>query len=373
MPFFTAIILFLFGISTVAAQQAAAPAEGFAPLFNGRDLTGWVEMGEPGAFVVEDGTLFLEQPQNYPNWLRTESEYENFILRLEYLMAGWCETGIFIQAPLYGNLSDTGLKIHLKHERSNQGSRSTGGIYDVLAPITIANHPQGEWNALEVSMNWPRLRVTLNGTVVQDVNLESSEDLRWRRRRGYLGFDDLNCRIRYRNIQIRTLPDRERSWTSLFNGRDLTGWEIQGDAHWTVEDGKIVSADGDGFLITRDSFGPFEFETYFRTTPHANGGVFYRWTEERRGYEIQIYNVPGATNPTGSIYGRVGARELPCRDGDWCLLRFISDGAHTRVWVNGRRVAESFSLTLPDGGRVALQMHSRGRIEYLNPRIRALE
>ena len=46
-------------------------AQDFKPLFNGRDLSGWVEMGRPGAYVVEEGTLVLKTPQNFPNWLLT--------------------------------------------------------------------------------------------------------------------------------------------------------------------------------------------------------------------------------------------------------------------------------------------------------------
>ena len=53
-------------------------------------------------------------------------------------------------------------------------------------------------------------------------------------------------------------------------------------------------------------------------------------------------------------------------------MRFVSDGAYTRVWVNGKIVAESHGLKLPDQGRPGFQMHSQGRIEYADPRIRPL-
>jgi len=42
------------------------------------------------------------------------------------------------------------------------------------------------------------------------------------------------------------------------------------------------------------------------------------------------------------------------------------------VWVNGKKVAESHGLRLPDHGRIGLQMHSDGRVEYLDPKIRLL-
>ena len=342
------------------------------PLFNGRDLSGWIEMGRPGAFVVEEGTLLLKTPQNFPNWLRTEKEYENFHLKLEYMMSGWCETGIFLHAPLHGGLAESGLKIHLRHDRTEEGARSNGAIYDVAAPLAFGNKPAKEWNSLEVHLDWPTLRVKVNDILIQDLNMELSEALRSRSRRVYIGLDDLNCRIRYRNIAIRELPDKDRKWTLLFNGTDLKGWTSQGNGHWAVEKGMIVGSDGDGFLFTDDSFSAFEFRTYFRTTPQANGGLYYRRSGSFGGYEIQIYNVPGATNPTGSIYGRVPANDLRCRDQEWCEFRLVSDGAYSGVWVNGRKVAESYALKETDQGKVGFQMHSQGRIEYLDPKIRPL-
>jgi hypothetical protein len=74
-------------------------------------------------------------------------------------------------------------------------------------------------------------------------------------------------------------PDTDRPGRALFNGRDLTGWRTEGKVEWAVENGAIVARDGDGYLFTEDSFQAFEFQVYFRTTTHANGGVFYRVTD----------------------------------------------------------------------------------------------
>lgn len=368
-------IILLAALPLLFGERLQAQEDGFAPLFNGRDLSGWVEMGAPGAFVVEEGALVLRNPQNHPNWLRSEREYENFVLKLEYQTLGWSETGIYLHAPLYGKPVQSGLKIHLRHDRADEGARSTGALYDVRAPITFANRPGDAWNRLEIRMDWPELRVLVNDTVVQDVNLALSDELRWRLGAGYLGFEDIGTRIRYRNIQIQELPGSERAWTELFNGRDLTGWQASGQADWRVVDGALVGGGSDGVLATEASFGSFELQTYFRTSPHANGGIFYRMDErpdQPSHYEIQIYNVPTATNPTGSIYGIAPARDAGCRSGEWCLMQLISDGAYSRVLIDGETVAEAARLALPDAGRIGLQNHSKGRIEYRRIRIRSL-
>ncbi|MEX0600729.1 MAG: DUF1080 domain-containing protein, partial [Rhodothermales bacterium] len=108
---------------------------------------------------------------------------------------------------------------------------------------------------------------------------------------------------------------------------------------------------------------------------HANGGIFFRIAERTNAashYEVQIYNVPTATNPTGSIYGVVPASDGGCRSGSWCLLQLISNGPSSYVLINGRLVAASRDLTLPDEGRIAIQHHSQGTIEYKGIRIKPL-
>ena len=364
------LVLILFAPLPATAQ----PDGEFVPLLEGDDLGGWMEMGEPGAFTLSGGVLSLEHPNNYPNWLRSPERYENFVLELEYQPVGWAEGGIYLHAPQYGDPVRSGLKIHLRHDRTREGARSTGALYDVRPPITMANKVGDEWNRLVIHMNWPRLRVSLNDTLIHDVDM-ASDELRDRLREGYIGFEDLGTRFRFRNVRIKELPDTEPAWSALFNGRDLSGWNAEGEAEWTVDEGVLAASGGDGVLSTDEAFSAFEFQTYFRTTPHANGGIFYRMKDRRDlpdHYEIQIYNVPTATNPTGSIYGIVPAADAGCRSEEWCLLQLISDGTNSRVLINGRTVAEAHDLALPDTGRIAIQNHSQGAIEYRGLRIKPL-
>lgn len=365
--------LLLTAVLTTSASTAQE-AE-FVDLFEGNDLSGWVEMEEPGAFEVRDGVLELSNPHNYPNWLRSERTYENFVLELEYQPLGWAEGGIYLHAPLHGDPIKSGVKIHLRHDRTEEGARSTGALYDVRPPIVLANQAGDAWNHLRAEMDWPRLRVWMNDILIHDVQMERDDVLRNRLRSGYLGFEDSNTRFRFRNVRIRELPPSERPWTRLFNGRDLSGWEAGGEAGWTVRDGVLEGGGGDGVLESQQAFSAFEFQTYFRTSAHANGGIFYRRMDRADApshYEIQIYNVPTATNPTGSIYGIVPAADGGCRSGAWCLMQLISDGPYSRVLINGVTVAESNGLVLPDSGRIAIQNHSQGTIEYKGVRIKSL-
>lgn len=55
--------------------------EDFTSLFNGKDLSGWVPMGTPEAFTVKQEAIYTTGAGPYPSWLRSEKQYENFVLR----------------------------------------------------------------------------------------------------------------------------------------------------------------------------------------------------------------------------------------------------------------------------------------------------
>src|SRR5438477_2477984 len=80
--------LALIGALLLAAPSAARagdrPEAGFVPMFNGKDLTGWVNVNcAPGTFFVKDGEIITTgKPTGY---LRTEKQYENFIAEFEWL------------------------------------------------------------------------------------------------------------------------------------------------------------------------------------------------------------------------------------------------------------------------------------------------
>src|SRR5262245_43630699 len=78
----------------VAALTAADDKkdDGFVPLFNGKDLTGWVNVNcAPGTFFVKDGEVVTTgKPTGF---LRTERQYENFVLELEWMHVNKTEVG----------------------------------------------------------------------------------------------------------------------------------------------------------------------------------------------------------------------------------------------------------------------------------------
>jgi len=68
--------------------------------------------------------------------------------------------------------------------------------------------------------------------------------------------------------------------TSLFNGKDLSGWEIYGTEKWYVDDGLLICESGPdkqyGYLATNKSFKDFELTIEFKQEANGNSGVFFR-------------------------------------------------------------------------------------------------
>src|SRR5690606_3949159 len=91
------------------------------------------------------------------------------------------------------------------------------------------------------------------------------------------------------------VPPQSPQAQSLFNGKDLTGWQqfAGKSGNWLVEDNLIVcQGSGGGWLGTEKEYGNFEFEVDYKLKPGGNSGIYIRAPKEghisRVGMEIQI-------------------------------------------------------------------------------------
>jgi hypothetical protein len=360
---FAAVVLCSLSAVSVSAE------EGFTPLFNGKDLTGWVPVGTPDAFTVKNGAIYATGAGPYPSWLRSDRQYENFVLRFEYQTQGWYEGGVLIHTPPDGPGSKLGLKIHLRHDRHEYGSRSPGAIYDVAAPRSIVNLPSGQWNRCEVECDWPLLRISLNGTLIHDINMDANDLLKYRLRRGFIGIQNIGCRAFFRDIQIRPLPDQEH-WTKLLEP-GVDAFDVRGGARWKSENDTLTGSGPDGQATTTRQFeSPFELQVWVKTIVNGNGGVLFNCGGQ--AVEVQCFNAPDSTNPTGSLYDIAPARQVVSHDERWFLLQIFSDGPRAMVLVNGEKVCATDQLKPPYRGGIGFQQHTPGAvIQYRGARIKA--
>ena len=166
---------------------------------------------------------------------------------------------------------------------------------------------------------------------------------------------------------------------SLFNGKDLSGWEIYGTEKWYVEDGLIICESGPdaeyGYLATKNTFKDFELTLEFKQEADGNSGVFFRSSIE--GVEItgwQAEVAPPGHN-SGGIYESYGRGWLikpdPEKDkalkmGEWNTMKIKAVGDKVTTWLNGQMMVEIEDAKIGAAeGSIALQIHSGGGIKVL--------
>src|ERR1041384_161999 len=69
------------------------------------------------------------------------------------------------------------------------------------------------------------------------------------------------------------------AWTKLFNGKDVSNWNVTGNADWRVSDGVIEATKARGFLVSKQSYGDFELRGDIWVTTESNGGFLFRITK----------------------------------------------------------------------------------------------
>ena len=197
----------------------------------------------------------------------------------------------------------------------------------------------------------------------------------------------------------------EPGFTSLFNGKDLTGWKISGAKEsFNVRDGAIVASGPASHLyydgsFRNHSFRNFELKIDVMCRPGSNGGVYVLTQFEEiggnerasgrfpsKGFEIQVYNADGGPR-TGSLYHVVDILDQsPAKDDEWFTQTITVRRETITVKINDKQVV---NWTQPAGwnggpegpgrritgpGTIALQAHDpRGTVFYRNIRIKPLD
>lgn len=165
----------------------------------------------------------------------------------------------------------------------------------------------------------------------------------------------------------------------LFNGKDLSGWEIYGTEKWYVEDGILISESGPdseyGYLGTKEFYKDFELTADFKQERDGNSGIFIRSTFDGTtvsGWQVEVAP-PG--DDTGGIYESYGRGWLikpdPEKDkflkyGDWNTMKVRVVGGHVTTWLNGEQMVEIEDEKIAEGeGSIALQIHSGENLKIM--------
>ncbi len=179
--------------------------EGWIALFDGKTFDGWTITGtNKNGWKINDGVI--EWSEDGGGVVRSRDRYDNFILRLDWKIDAGGNSGVFVRAPRTARASRIGMEVQIEGDHGEPpDNTSTGSLYSQQPPLLAAQNPNGEWNTYEITLDGPKIKVVLNGQVVQDLDTDTHADLKLRLRRGFIGLQDHHNHAAFRNIRIKPL------------------------------------------------------------------------------------------------------------------------------------------------------------------------
>lgn len=181
--------------------------------------------------------------------------------------------------------------------------------------------------------------------------------------------------------------------TSLFNGKDLSGWKVYGTEKWYVEDDLLVCESGPdaeyGYLATEKHYKDFDLTLNFKQEANGNSGVFIRSTIEGTkitGWQVEVAQKRTSIDgdATGGIYESYGRgwlikpdmeKDKNLKVGEWNTMRIKVVGSKVTTWLNGVQMVTFDDDKIGAGkGSIALQIHSGGgiKVKWKNIEIKEL-
>ena len=160
-------------------------------------------------------------------------------------------------------------------------------------------------------------------------------------------------------------PAQSGGWVTLFDGKSLDHWTPIGDANWRIADGAVVADQGEGYLVSKDTYTNFEIRAEFWTSDDANSGIFIRCEDPKSitgktAYEVNIFDQrPDPSYATGAIVGVAKSATVVKAGGKWNTYDIVARGDHFTVTINGVKTVEDGMDAAHKSGHIALQ-HGKG-------------
>jgi hypothetical protein len=380
---------------------AAMPTdEGFKPMFNGKDLTGWQGLVEnpvarssmrlvdlerkqaeanvmiPANWSVKDGCIWFNGKGDNLCYV---AEYGDFEMLVDWKITKAGDSGIYLRGTPQVQIWDT--------SRTDVGAQvGSGGLYNNQVnqskPLKVADNPVGEWNTFRIVMIGEKVSVWLNGELVVDnVIMENY----WNPKipifpKGPIELQAHGTDLAFRDIYVREISEKDYNLTpeekaegyvALFNGRNLDNW-IGNKQSYVAEDGMIVIKPENGSggnLYTEKEYADFIFRFEFLLTPAANNGLGIRAPLEGDaayvGMELQILDntadVYANLQPYqyhGSVYGVIPARRDYLKPlGEWNYEEVSAKGTQIRITLNGTVIVDGDIAGSRDNGTMDHNEH----------------
>ncbi|MAT14694.1 MAG: hypothetical protein CMJ46_05415 [Planctomyces sp.] len=393
---------------------------GFVQLFNGKTLDGWeTHESQPGDwFVSSNGTL--TGTWRGPSYLYSQKTYSCFHLRLEAKINEKGNSGVYFRSsfgperPADAPITPWGNEAQIY---AGSGPHPvTGTLHipdenDQVRTTRKTTYPD-QWFEMEVFAHGRHIQVTVDGEIVADYIYPDDDQQAGRIALQVANEDTV---VEFRKIEIKELAssvianvddlpesvttmsvaefdslftgvdpastetkhESETKFISLFNGKNLEGWETHpsqpGD--WSVTPSGILVGKGKdvSHLYTTRSYTDFHLRAEVRINEGGNSGICGRavfgpaYTTQRptwlKAYESEIYSDnAGRLFVFGEGYKGSGVAR-PVAPDNWFEMEMIARDNHIVVKVNGRTTADYRETgEYVKSGRIALQMHDENTV-----------
>jgi len=196
--------------------------DGFAPLFNGIDMTGW--SGNLTDYTAIDGMIVCDPSNHGSGNLYTANEYSDFILRFEFQLTPGANNGLGIRTPHEGDAAYVGMELQILDNEADiyknlQPYQYHGSVYGVIPAKRGFQKPVGEWNYQEVQAIGNKIKVTLNGEVILEGDIAKASKNGTKtmdknphpgllNKSGYIGFLGHGSPLKFRNLRIKDLEKK---------------------------------------------------------------------------------------------------------------------------------------------------------------------
>lgn len=365
----------------------SADEEGFVPMFNGKDLTGWVNANcAPETWTVKDGVICCTGKPT--GALRTEKQYENFIMEADWRhLSKGGNSGIFIWGtpisatgqPFLRGIEVQVLENDYPAKGKNEWYTTHGDVFPIhgatMKPIGKSkgqrnfpseerSKPSPEWNHYRIECNNGSLRLHVNGKEVS-----GGDECNYRK--GYLALESEGAPVEFKNVRIKELPSTntppeltapvDLGWKHLYNGADLRGWKDAEKAatRWEASDWRLVQKKGDGAkinLVSEGEFGASEWLVDFKYTG----------------------TLPTVEPPVVVSLGAEGvpfiATKLEALKGKWGRFRIQIKANEFIVWLNEQEYFKSTPNFDPSKQKTTFALIDwGGNVEFANIFVRELK
>jgi hypothetical protein len=369
-------------IGLICQASAQGADEGYTrSMFNGQNLDGWHVTNCDAS--VEQGSLVLKEGNGF---VRSDHAYGDFTLELDWKprQAAMYDSGIYFRSEL-----PSGPRPWPTRYQVNLLEGDEGNCKQLPGATSKGLIKRGQWNHFKLTAVGSKASLEINGQPAWSVDGVVPAT-------GYIGFQAeviKGGQFEFKNIRL-----TEHGYRSLFNGRDLTGWEgatTDAAACWKVDEGLLVCTGEKGpWLRSLEEFGDFNLRLEYKLKPGGNSGVYVRvpqngnhHTKDRpagtpAGVEIQLlddaaerYKTLKDYQYTGSVYAIAAAEKRVCKPaGQWNTIEINCLGPDYRMTHNGEVILTATASEFPElknrllKGYLGLQNHSE-EVWFRNLRI----